>query len=106
VAGFALVGVGAAGLLVGAGTGIASILDHGSAVSACPTHVGCSQSVLDEASRGKALAIASTAAFVAGAALGGVGVILVATGGKPKAATGHALGLRLLSGGARVEGRF
>jgi hypothetical protein len=103
-AGFALTGVGAAALVVGAGTGIVSILDHGSAVSGCPTHVGCSQSVLDKASQGKALAIASTAAFAAGAALAGVGVYLVISGSadKPKASTG----IVVLPGGARLEGRF
>ena len=104
IAGFALAGAGAAGLVIGAGTGIASILDHGSATSGCPTHVGCSQAVLDKASQGKALAAASTAAFVTGAAFAGVGVFLIVTGsgGKPAAATG----LVVLPGGARLEGRF
>lgn len=104
LAGFVIGGAGAAALVVGVGTGIASILAHGSAVSACPTHTGCPQSVLDTASRGRALAVASTATFVTGALLAGAGVALVVTSGGAKAQP--AAGLVLLPGGARVEGRF
>lgn len=102
--GFVLGGGGIAGLVVGFGTGLASIADHGSATSGCPTHVGCSVAVLGQASEGKALAIASTVAFVTGAAMAGAGVYLVVTskGGLPKAATG----LVVLPGGARFDWRF
>jgi hypothetical protein len=102
--GLATGGIGVAMLVIGAGTGIASLVDHGAAVSGCPTHLGCSQSVLDDASRGKALAVASTVTFITGAALVGVGAYLVLSGGpaQPKAA----VGLVGLPGGARLEGRF
>ncbi len=104
LAGLVLGGAGAAGLVIGVGTGIVSLVDHGSATSGCPTHVGCSQSVLDKASQGKALAAASTAAFVGGAVLAGVGVYLVISGraAQPKAT----VGLTGVLGGARVEGSF
>jgi hypothetical protein len=104
LSGFVVGGVGVAALVVGIGTGIGSIVDHGSATSACPSHVGCSTSVLSTVNQGKSLAAASTGALVAGAALAGVGLYLVvsSSGAAPKATTG----IVILPGGARFEGRF
>ncbi|NUQ79692.1 MAG: hypothetical protein HUU21_39805 [Polyangiaceae bacterium] len=98
--GFIAGGVGIAGLAVGGLTGALALSDHSDVEEQCPTHRGCSQEVIDQASRGKSLSIASTVAFAAGAVGVGVGLYLVLSSGESTSAP--AVGLTLSPDGGRV----
>ncbi|APR78296.1 Hypothetical protein A7982_03643 [Minicystis rosea] len=76
-AGFIVGGFGVAGLAAGAATGIVALVDHAAIARECPSRVNCSPEVVRKANTGKALSIASTATFAAGAAAVGVGLYLV-----------------------------
>ncbi|MEP7123187.1 MAG: hypothetical protein ABJE95_19825 [Byssovorax sp.] len=101
--GFVVGGVGVAGLAAGAVTGILALGDHAAAVKACPSKVGCSISVVDQARAGQSLSVVSTVAFAVGAAAAGVGVALVLSGGSsPTPAASTSVGVALLPGGGGV----
>ena len=102
--GFIAGGIGLAGLAAGSVTGAIALSDHSDVEGKCPTHRGCSQDVLDQASRGKSLSIVSTVAFAAGAVGVGVGLYIVLSGGD----SGPAVGLMVLPDGGRmgIHGKF
>lgn len=77
LAGFVSIGVGGAALLMGAATGSAVIAMHGSLNKACTGGV-CPTSQESKLSTYNALGLASTIGFISGAAIGGLGVVLVA----------------------------
>jgi hypothetical protein len=78
--GFTAVGVGVAGLAIGAITGILAIVQKGDASSLCPQPSRCTGAGLEAAGSGHALAAVSTGAFVVGFAGAGAGVALVLVG--------------------------
>lgn len=101
--GFLVAGVGVAGLTAGAVTGILALGDHASAVKGCPSKVGCSPAVVDQAKAGRSLSVVSTVAFAAGAAAAGVGVYLVlSSGDSPAPVAAPRVGLTVLQGGASL----
>lgn len=86
--GFALGGVGLAGLGIGAVSGILALGKKGDFDKACPDAAHCSAEGLQIEASGKALAGVSTASFVVGLVGLGAGVTLVLLGrdrGKPAA---------------------
>jgi hypothetical protein len=98
--GFAIGGVGVAGLAAGAGTGIVALMKHGELTdpgSACHASGTCSS----VASSGKALSWASTATFAVGIAGVAVGIYLVVSGPRPPRTV--TLGIAPGPGGARME---
>jgi exonuclease VII small subunit len=101
VAGFVLGGVGLAAIVMGAVTG-GLVLERKSTVEDhCADDVCDDQAGVDAASEGRALAIASTVGFVAGAALVAVGVVLVVT-----ADDGEDTAVAIGPGSLHVAGRF
>jgi hypothetical protein len=75
--GFAAIGIGGAGLLVGVGTGAAVLAQHGSLASDCPNG-RCPVQVVPRMNTYNALTKASTAGFVGGGVVAAAGVVLVA----------------------------
>jgi hypothetical protein len=103
-AGFVVGGVGLAGLGVFAVTGFLAIAQHDALEKECPSHVGCSRSVVDGAESGKALTVASTVGLaigVAGLAAGTFLVVTSAPGKKPP--TTATFGFAPLAGGAALS---
>ncbi len=101
-AGFAAIGLGGAGIVIGAGTGGAVIAKHPSLVKACPGGK-CPASEQSALNTYNALGIASTVGFVAGGVLAVTGVVLVVTAPKPPKNQSASLGLTVtptLGGGA------
>jgi len=105
--GFAAIGVGGAGLLVGAIAGGIALSKHGDLASQCPGG-HCPQSkegtLQSEVSSYTAAGTASTVGFVAGGVLAVTGVILVAAAPKPAQRAG--VGLVVGPGYAGVAGKF
>lgn len=102
--GFVAIGLGGAGLGLGAITGGLALSKHSSLIDQCPSgHCKPSQqaSLQSDVDSYHTLGALSTAGFIAGGALLGAGVILVLTAPKPKYVA-PVLGL----GYAGVEGRF
>jgi hypothetical protein len=96
--GWVIGGVGAAGIVMGAVTG-GLVLDRKATVEElCTAEDLCSdQAGVDAASEGRAFAVASTVGFIAGAALVGIGVLLIVTaddGGAEVALSPSGLSLR------------
>ncbi len=108
--GFAALGVGITGLVVGAVTGGLAISEKSSAASACPDPSRCNGPGLESAGTGRALASVSTATFIAGLAGAVVGVTLIVVGHNRGAAPAPSAGVApwVLPGGAGVGalGRF
>lgn len=77
--GFVAGGVGLAGVTVGAITGALAIDKKSTVEEQCTGDVCATQEGLDAAEAGRSLAIVSTATFIAGGALVGLGVVLVLT---------------------------
>jgi hypothetical protein len=115
-AGFAALGVGATGLVLGAVTGILAIGQKSDASTLCPDATRCAGPGLTAAGTGHALAAVSTGAFVVGLAGAGAGVALVLLGRDHRPAGGDAaptppvatVAPWVLPGGAGlgVQGRF
>jgi hypothetical protein len=105
--GFVGIGVGGAGLVVGAITGGLALAKHGDLTSTCPGghcppgSQSVNQSKIDSFNT---MAAVSTAGFVVGGVLAATGVILVATSPKPKTTGGITPFIGL--GNAGVLGRF
>jgi hypothetical protein len=85
-AGFAALGVGATGLVLGAVTGILAIVQKGDASTLCPQPSRCTGPGLTASGTGHALAAVSTGAFVVGLAGAGAGVAMVLLGRDPRPA--------------------
>jgi hypothetical protein len=101
--GYVVGGVGAAGIVVGAVTGL-MVLGKKSTVND-PTHCdqttfACDQAGVDAASSGKSLATISTAAFVGGAAALGAGVFLIVTSKDEPSSSATLVGPSSVAGGA------
>jgi hypothetical protein len=97
-AGFVTLGLGGAGIVMGAITGGLVLSMHGSLASSCPGGK-CPASQQGKLDSYNALGAASTGGFIGGAVLAGVGVVLVLTA--PKAPARAALTvLPTLGGGA------
>jgi hypothetical protein len=99
--------LGAAGsaIAVGVVTGLAALQSKQTMEANCDRD-GCGESGLDAASRGEALAMASTWAFVAGAGLTGVGATFVLLGSSPQREPVASVKAALSPQGVRVSGRF
>lgn len=109
VVGAGAIGLGIAGLAIGAVTGILAIVEEGDASSACPDAARCtSPAGLDAAASGKALAGVSTASFAVGLAGAAAGVIVLVAGNRAPAAPAAAFAPWVLpsSAGLGVTGRF
>ena len=107
--GIAALGVGGAGLLVGAITGGLAVAKHSDLVSQCPGgHCQKSQEATlgSEASAYSTLGAASTGGFIAGGALVATGAILLATAPRVKITTGAAVSPVVGLGFVGLEGRF
>jgi hypothetical protein len=98
--GFVVGGVGFAGIIAGAITGGIALHDRSTAEKTCPTHVGCSQDIVDLANHGRTLTWISTAAFAVGVVGLGFGVPLVVTSRTPD--KGPMLGFTWSPNGARI----
>jgi len=86
--GFVVGGVGVAGLVVGAVTGIMAMGDASTFKNDCGSNGACQhQSGVDAASAGKTASTLSTIGFIGGAAITGVGVYLVLSSGPSAPAT-------------------
>lgn len=85
-AGWALGGVGLAGLGVGAVAGILAIGKKSDAAAQCPNPASCGSAGLESAAAGRALAGVSTAGFVLGGLGVAAGVTLIVVG-RPRAAS-------------------
>jgi hypothetical protein len=98
-------GVGAAGLAVGAITGLMAI----SKANACPNHVCPNQNDLDGVSSGRTLGTISTIGFVvagAGAAVGVLGLTVFRAKGHPEGATAAKAALYIAPASAGLAGTF
>ncbi|APR75960.1 Hypothetical protein A7982_01307 [Minicystis rosea] len=99
--------IGAAGLAVGAATGIVSLNKVSAVKASCggTRCIGPNQAAQDDVSAATTLGNVSTAGFIAGGVLAAAGIVLLAlpAGGPPKSATvGASFGL----GSIEVHGRF
>ncbi len=81
-AGFAVLGVGVAGLVIGGVTGALAIVEKNHAASACPEPSRCDAAGLEASGRAHTFAGVSTGAFVAGLAGTAAGVTLILAGGE------------------------
>jgi hypothetical protein len=98
--GFVSIGVGLAGLGIGAALGVRAIVEKGNAASACPKPSACNATGLEASSTGHALAAGSTASFVIGLAGAALGVTLVVVGRDPAPAASAGLRVVGYPGGA------
>lgn len=103
-------GLAAAGLGVGAVTGLMALSAGSDAEKACPD-LRCSRQALDDVESGRTLGTVSTIAFVVagvGAGVGVFGLLSSAKGDKSSARDDdkRALSLAVLPGGAVLKGRF
>ncbi len=107
-AGLILGGVGLVGVAAGAITGGMTMGKKSTVDSECDEGRCAGQAARDAASAGKTLSTVSTAAFIAGGALLGAGVVLVLTSGPHRAPTTATLGAAPLPGGGALSlaGRF
>jgi hypothetical protein len=104
ILGFAAIGVGGASLIAGVGTGIAAIGKHGSLADVCPNgRCKGQQSAIDSYA---AMANASTATFVIGAAFAAAGVTLVLIAPKPRPERSAWIAPVVGLGGAGLQGGF
>jgi hypothetical protein len=100
--GWAVGGVGLAGLIVGALAGVVAMGDAGTVKSDCASNGACrTQAGVDAGSEGKTFSVLSTAGFIGGAALMGVGVYLVLSSGS--SAAPQTVGATALPGGAALS---
>jgi hypothetical protein len=80
--GFVLAGVGAAGLGVGAVTGVMAMSRSNRSKELCPTDGACKvPEAIDANSNARTLGTISTVSFIAGGALALTGMVLIVTGG-------------------------
>jgi hypothetical protein len=98
--GFVSLGVGLAGLAIGAALGVRAIVEKGDAASACPNPSACNATGLQASSTGHALAAGSTASFVVGIAGAALGVTLIVVGRDPAPAASASLRVVGYPGGA------
>jgi hypothetical protein len=110
-AGFVALGVGAAGLAVGAVTGVLAIgKNHDATHDAkkCPSANRCFSSGYDEIADARHLATVSTIAFAAGGVLAAGGLVLVLTSPRPAESAALRLTPALGPGaaGLTLSGRF
>ena len=106
--GFAAIGVGGAGLLVGVATGAAVLAQHGSLASDCP-NARCPSQFVPRMNTYNALTTASTAGFIGGGVVAAAGVVLVALARKrAPAATQVGFSVLPIPGGSTfgVNGSF
>lgn len=106
IAGMALAGGGISGIGVGVAVGLGALGKHTALKAACPSHAGCNQRIVDEASTGRALAVGSTVALVTGLAGLGAGTFLVVWDDRKKAATAFGLTPTFGGGALVLEGSF
>lgn len=104
VAGYLFGALGVAGLGAGAVMGGVAISVHDATESRCPTHRGCSQEVIHDASVGQTLSTASAVAIPAGVVLSGVGVYLGITGARSTRAAN--ISVTVVPGGLGLQGSF
>jgi len=108
-AGFATLGLGGAGLLVGAVTGGLAIAKHNDITSVCPNGKCTSSqqaSLGSEASAYSTLGAVSTGAFIAGGALAVTGAVLLLTAPRVKSDTTAAISPVVGLGYVGAQGRF
>lgn len=79
--GYGALGVGAAGLVVGAVTGVMAMGDAATVKDRCDASNQCDATGVSAAERGRVLSVVSPVAFVAAAAFGGLGLYLTLRGG-------------------------
>jgi hypothetical protein len=91
--GFASLGIGGAGILLGVGTGVAVLVQHKSLAADCPGG-RCPLPFVPKMNTYNALGAASTGGFIAGGVLAATGVVLVVTAPKPAA---HPVGVSVLT---------
>jgi hypothetical protein len=105
--GVGAVGVGGASTVVGAVTGVLALNDHATLESNCASGVPCDAAKqVSLHSDMMNLAHTSTATFVAGAALAGTGVVLIATSPSDRDGSAGWLGPVVRPGFVGVLGRF
>jgi hypothetical protein len=90
-AGFVSLGVGAAGLLLGGATGVAAIVVRNETVGGC-TDGRCPPSLASKVDSYNTLASRASIGFIAGGALAGLGVVLLATSPTAKGRVGLMVG--------------
>lgn len=102
VPGWIVGGVGVAGLLFGAVTGLVAMSDASTFKGNCnPSGLCQSQAGLDAASAGRTASTLSTVGFIGGAAVAGVGLFMVLLGSPSHSAT--RVGASALPGGASLS---
>jgi hypothetical protein len=106
--GIAAGGIGFAGIVIGAVTGVGAITAKSDAAKLCPDPKACTGAGLEAAGKSRALADVSTASFVIGLAGVAAGVTLVLVGREKPAAPSAALAPLVLPGGGGIgaHGRF
>jgi hypothetical protein len=105
-AGFVGLGLGAAGIVVGAVTGGLALAKKGDLEKQCPTHVGCPVSQTGDIAGYDALRAVSSAGFYGGAALAAVGAALLIAAPSPKAVGSARVTPFVGLGSAGVQGTF
>jgi hypothetical protein len=106
--GFVAIGVGAAGLIVGAITGGLAIGKHGDLEDSCPNGQ-CPETQQDTLDSYNTLGTVSTITFIAGGVVAAVGIVLVvigSTGGSTEQAALEHTTLELGPGSLRLRGTF
>jgi hypothetical protein len=98
-------GLGGAGLVLGAVTGAIAVGQHGTLASGCPGGT-CSPALASTFHGYYATTAVSTAGFIAGGALAGLGLALIATAPRAPARVGVLVGPTLGGGGVTVAGSF
>jgi hypothetical protein len=99
--------VGAVGLTIGAFFGVAAIAESFAAKNnACPSGTACSQQGTNDRSAASGFATASAVGLIAGAVVGGTGLVLVLTAPNGGASTSTSTGLVIGPGHVGLAGRF